>query len=54
MPIADDQNAPKQEIILTLNSDLLAKAVEVGIDLSHTIEGAVVEALLILCTLRIF
>lgn len=46
MPIGDDQNAPRQEIVLPLNSDLLTKASEVGIDPSHILESAVVDELL--------
>ncbi len=46
MPIAYDQNAPRQEITLTVTSDLLHSGAEVGIDLLHTLESAVVDALL--------
>lgn len=43
MPKIFNRNAPKQSANLTVNSDLLKKARECGINLSATLETALIE-----------
>jgi len=45
MPIAYDTQAPKRAANLSINADLLSKARELNINLSATLEQALVEAL---------
>ena len=44
MPTAYDPSAPKEPVTLNINADLLAIAVELGVNLSSTLEQALVEA----------
>jgi len=45
MPTAYDTQAPKRAANLSINADLLSKARELNINLSATLEQALVEAL---------
>jgi antitoxin CcdA len=45
MPIGYDTQAPKKAANLSINADLLSKAKELDINLSATLEQALVEAL---------
>jgi antitoxin CcdA len=45
MPTAYDTRAPRKAANLSINSDLLSKAKELDINLSATLEQALVEAL---------
>ncbi|MCY1282832.1 Post-segregation antitoxin CcdA [compost metagenome] len=45
MPAIYDQHAPKKPANLSINSDLLSKARSLDINLSATLEQALVEAL---------
>ncbi|GMU46167.1 MAG: hypothetical protein AMXMBFR26_09490 [Porticoccaceae bacterium] len=45
MQTAYDTQAPKRATNLSINADLLSKAKELGINLSATLEQALVEAL---------
>lgn len=45
MPAAYDTQAPKKAAKLSINADLLSKAKELDINLSATLEQALVEAL---------
>jgi antitoxin CcdA len=45
MPTAYDTQAPKKAANLSINADLLSKAKELDINLSATLEQALVEAL---------
>jgi antitoxin CcdA len=47
MPVAYDSNAPKRDVIFTVNSDLLEQAAASGIDLSATLEKALFDALVL-------
>lgn len=45
MPAVFDPNAPKESVSLSINADLLAKAVELGVNLSDTLEQALGDAI---------
>lgn len=45
MPAACDPSAPKESVSLSINAELLARAGELGVNLSGTLEQALAEAI---------